>query len=54
MGTPGTGIIVWQFVLLKHLADRQFTVVVDWERRTDRILFTRWAPACKKNSHPKL
>ncbi|KAK9907683.1 hypothetical protein WJX75_008057 [Coccomyxa subellipsoidea] len=41
MGTPGTGIIVWQFVLLKHLADRQFTVVVDWERRTDRILFTR-------------
>ncbi|KAK9805693.1 hypothetical protein WJX72_012256 [[Myrmecia] bisecta] len=40
-GTPGTGKTVWQFALMKHLADRQFNVVVDWESRTDRILFTR-------------
>ena len=39
-GTPGTSETVWHVAPLKHLAGRQFSVVIDRESRIDRI-FTR-------------
>lgn len=40
-GLPGSGKTFYQFSLMKELASRHATVVVDWASRDRRILFTR-------------